>query len=202
MGARSSIGTNNTPDYERPEAGVVPARCIQVVELGTHKNTHPQAKPDAVKQELLIVWELSGEKMQDGRPFVVNKRYTNSLNEKAVLRKDLASWRGKPFTEAELTSFELKNILDKCCLLNLVETASKNDSSKTYINIASIMPLPKGMACDERVNDLVDFGIDDRNGEEYKKLYPWVQKIVDDSHEAKGLIGDDVPFDLGSDQAF
>ena len=188
MGATTSIGEHNeTKNYELIEGGVYPARCLQVVELGTHDNTHPQAAPGSVKKELMIIWELSGELMQDGRPFTINKRYTNSLNEKAILRKDLEAWRGRKFTEDELKCFALAKILDAPCMINIVQTQGKKDPSKTYNNVMSIMPLPKGMTVERRVNELVDFGIDDRqNPELMDKLWPWVKAIVESSYEGSG----------------
>ena len=47
------------------------------------------------------------------------------------------------------------------------------------------MPLPKGMSAPEQVNASVDFGISDIGSEEWDKLYPWIQKIIEDSDEGK-----------------
>ena len=174
MGATSSFKSGAGAELERPASGVYPARCVQVVELGTHdKEWQGKIKKTA---EVLIVWELS-ELMEDGRPFVVNWRGTNSLSDKAHLFKMLNDWRGKSFTESELECFALGNILDKTCLLNVVtEKSKKND--KIYTNVKSIMPLAKGMNVINRVNDLVDFGITDLGTPVWDKLYPWVQKVI------------------------
>lgn len=189
MGAKSSAGNfSENTDYERLEAGVYPARCIQVIELGHHKNTHPQAKSEC-KAELMIVFEVSGELMQDGRPYTVNWRGTNSLGEKAILRGLLKSWWcGRDFTEDELRGFELSKILDAPCMLNIAKEAGKKDTTKIYNKILGVMPLPKGMTVADRVNDLVDFGIDDRhNPELFAKIWPWVANIIKESYEAKGI---------------
>lgn len=178
MGATTSAGnTEATKSYERPSAGVYAARCIQVVELGTHDTEFK----GEIKQrkELMIVWELA-ELMQDGRPFTVNWRGTNSLNEKSALYKMLIGWRGKPFTPEQLNKFELSNILDKTCMINVGLT------EKGYSKVVSVMPLPKGMAVPERANDLVDFGINDMDDKDiFGKLWPYVQNIVKDSKEGK-----------------
>ena len=206
MGASVSAG-NFTDDknYELMEGGVYPARCIQVVDLGSHKNTHPSAAPDAVKKELIIIWEVSGELMQDGRPFTINKRYTMSLNEKAILRKELASWRGRQFTDDELQNFALAKILDAPCMLNITKTAGKKNKDKEYNNVLSVMPLMKGMTLAPRVNELVDFGIDDRKDEALlAKLWPWVRKVIEESYEAKGIPipGHDTPAETKNDPPF
>lgn len=180
MGAVTS-GSNSeaTKSYERCEAGVFAGRCIQVVELGTHKNTHPKAEPNSYKKELMIIWELA-ELMQDGRPFTVNWRGTNSLNEKSALYKMLIGWRGKPFTPEQLNKFALSNILDKTCMLNVALT------EKGYNKVVSVMPLPKGMAVPDRANDLVDFGINDMDDKElFAKLWPYVANIIKDSKEGR-----------------
>jgi len=187
MGATSKAGSGGG-DFERPENGSYPARCIQVVELGTHDKTW---KNEAKKvEELMITWELS-ELMEDGKPFVVNWRGTNSLSEKANLYKMLNAWRGKPFTEAELNEFHLGKLLGAACLISVVTETGKN--GKEYTNVSSIMPLPKGMKAIDQVNPSVDFGICDLGGEEWDKLWPWVQKIVEQSDEGKEFFGQAPP---------
>ena len=178
MGAIASANSNyEHKDYETLEAGVYPARCIVCAELGTFDVMwQGEAK---TRKELLLGFEV-GELMQDGLPFVVSWRGTNSLNENSKLFKLLSTWRGKPFSQAELAHFEMKNVLDKCCLINV--TTSEKDG-KTWAKVDNIMPLPKGMNCAERVNDLVDFGIHEIKEGDWEKLWPWVQKAVLKSRE-------------------
>ena len=181
MGATSSAGnTVETKTYERIEGGVYAARCFAVIELGTHTSEFKGETKD--KKEIMIIWELN-ELMEDGRPFTVNWRGTNSLNEKGNLFKMLSGWRGKPFTQEELRKFEMKNILDKCCMINVSKETSK--AGKDYNKVITVMPLPKGMSVPPIVNPVVDFGINDMCTEEYNKLYPWVQNVVKDSHEGQ-----------------
>src|SRR5208337_1405024 len=70
------------------------------------------------------------------------KRYTLSLHEKAALRKDLESWRGRTFTEEELKGFDVENVLDVPCLLNVIHNGT---SGTVYANVSGIMKLPKSM---------------------------------------------------------
>jgi len=169
-------------NYELPEAGTYIGRCIQVVDLGTHPNTHPQAKPGAKKHEVMIIWELS-ELMEDGRPFTVNRRYTLSLGDAAKLRAHLESWRGKKFTETELAGFDITTLLDVPCTIGVVH--SKNGK---YANVDSLAAPMKGVKPADRVNPLVSFTLDDNEGT-YGDLWPWVQRIIASSEEgkAKGL---------------
>ena len=58
----------STKDYEVMEPGVYPARCIWVVDLGTHDNVW---KGETKKRrELILVWELSDELMSGRDAFV------------------------------------------------------------------------------------------------------------------------------------
>lgn len=190
MGAVTSAKSNGTRTYERPEPGVYPARCIQVVELGRHPNRFYNPEKDhpdnAFRPELLIAWELS-EPMQDGRPFVVSWRDRNVITEKSNLCKLLTAWRGKPFSKAELLRFELKNILDACCYLNLVES-QPDRNGRTWINVESAIPLPKGIACDPRYNELIDFSIADIETELFDQLWPWVQAFIRNSLEYQAIL--------------
>lgn len=186
MGATTSGSVKNEStgtNYERAEAGAYPARCIHVIELGCRDNEYQGEVKK--RKELMITWELS-ELMQDGRPFVVSWRGTNTLNEKGKLFQILTSWRGKPFTTDELKRFELSNILDACCMINISKETSK--AGKDFNKVISVMRIPKGMQAEPRVNELIDFGIGDITNEElFNKLYPWVQNIVKDSDEYKAL---------------
>ena len=190
MGAVTSAGTRTvTKSYERPEPGVYPARCIQTVELGRHKNRFYNPDTDRPEQEyrseLLIAWELS-ELMQDGRPFTVSWRDRNSISEKSNLFKLLTSWRGKGFTPAESHHFPLYTILDSCCYLNLVESPPDHNS-RIWINVKSAIPLPKGIVCDPRYNELIDFGIGDIDTPLFGQLWPWVQEYIKKSVEGEAL---------------
>jgi hypothetical protein len=139
MAIMASAGPSFTP----APAGTHAAVCVDVVDLGVVE-TNWQGKVTR-KHKVSIVWQID-EDRDDGKPFAVRKRYTLSLHEKAALRKDLESWRGRAFTEEELQGFDLENLLRIGCLLNIIH-ASKD--GQTYSNVASIMKLPKGMQAPE-----------------------------------------------------
>ena len=130
-----------------PESQFVPAPpgahaavCCDVVELGDLPNRFDPEAP-AVRT-VRLVFQIA-EDMPDGKPFLIRKDYRASLHERAGLRKDLASWRGRDFTFEELVGFDLESVIRVPCMLNVVQrTGSKGG---TFSNIAAIMPLPKGM---------------------------------------------------------
>lgn len=119
--------------------GVHQAVCVDVVDMGILEVTwNGQTKK---QHKVRIVWQVE-ELMEDGKPFIVQTRYTASLHEKARLRKDLESWRGRAFTDAELKSFDLEVLLGVNCLLNVVQVTK---DGKTFSNVTAVMPLKKGM---------------------------------------------------------
>jgi len=137
----STLPAPNDKKFELAPAGTHLATCYRIIDLGTQSSSYlGQAKR---QHKILISWELPEERMADGRPFTIGQRYTWSMSEKAALRRDLESWRGVPFTERDFgpTGFDIKNILGKSCLLNIVHV---NKNGKDYANIASISRLMKG----------------------------------------------------------
>jgi hypothetical protein len=158
-----SLTATSTPStFELPPAGQYIARCYRVIDLGTQETTW-NGKPK-LQHKVLISFELLDEfqKMADGRPFSIHTRYTVSTSEKALLRHDLESWRGQPFTEEEVRSFQIAKVLGKYSYVNIIHNKSKN-GEQTYANIAAIMPLPKNMPRPDPVNEDVVYDLDDRN---------------------------------------
>ena len=95
-----------------------------------------------MQHKVRIVWQIE-ETMEDGKPFLVQKRYTLSLHEKAQLRHDLESWRSRPFTDAELKRFDVETIIGANALLNVMHVTK---DGKTYANVTAVMSIKKGMA--------------------------------------------------------
>lgn len=121
-------------------AGVHQAVCVDVVDLGMLDVTWQGVKK--TQHKVNVAWQIA-EDRDDGKPYLVFKRYTLSLSEKANLRKDLESWRGRKFTDDERKGFDVERLIGVNCLLNVTHN---HVGDKTYANIVSIMPLAKGMA--------------------------------------------------------
>lgn len=137
MGVVVSAGKAFTPAPD----GVHQAVCCDIVDLGM-VTTQWEGKK-RVSHKVYLVWQIAEENQETGKRFTVRRRYTASLHEKADLRRDLQSWRGRPFTNEELASFDLDRVLGVGALLNVVHTM--RDGS-TWANVEAIMPLPKGQA--------------------------------------------------------
>lgn len=132
-------------NFERCPPGMHLARCYRIIDLGTQKSEYMgQTK---YLHKIMLGWEIHGTddagqplKMRDNRPFAIFKNYTLSWSEKANLRLDLQSWRGKPFTQEEMQRFDLKNVLGAWCMLNIIERPGKDN--KTYTNVDGVTPVP------------------------------------------------------------
>lgn len=120
-------------------AGSHVATCCDVVDLGIVKTKYKDKEKSQHKVQL--VWQIA-ELRDDGKPHLVRKRYTLSLHEKAALRKDLESWRGRAFTDSELEGFDLENLLSAPAMISVVHAAV---NGSVYANVAAIMKLPKGV---------------------------------------------------------
>lgn len=129
-------------DFELTPEGVHNAVCYAVIDLGTQEGSY-MGKPK-IAPKILLKWEID-ERMEDGRRFMVQQRYTASMNQKAILRKTLEAWRGVPFKEADFKpgGFSMRKLLGAGCQLQIVHVEKED---KTYANIAAIMKLGKGMA--------------------------------------------------------
>ncbi len=140
--------TNTSPQREIIPIGNYVAICYSMIEIGTIKET---IKGDEkILTKVRIGWELPTEcrvfKEEDGeQPFVISQEYTLSMAEKANLRKDLKSWRGKDFTDEEAKCFDITVLLGKPCMLNIIHKPSK-DGSKIYNVISGITAVPKGLS--------------------------------------------------------
>lgn len=170
------------------------ARCYRIVDLGTQESTYM----GNVKQvhRVMFQFEVHSEDAQGnplvtsgGDPMTVSKTFTVSLADKATLRKDLETWRGKPFTAEEKNGFELKNVLGQWAMI----TVSENESNgKTYTNIANINPVPatiKKNGLPEGKNDLKLFSIDDADMELFDSFSEGLKEKIRKSPEWERLHG-------------
>lgn len=158
------------------------ARCISVIDLGTQTSTGKFGEKAAHKVRLS--WEVFGDD-DEGQPLTVNdmpmtvsKEYTVSLHEKAALRRDLAAWRGRDFTDEERRGFDIDRLLGAYALINVTHDTGGN--GKTYANVAGIAPVPKAMASAKPtgVHPLTRFDLDAPDMEVFDALPEWLQKRI------------------------
>ena len=176
--------------------GLFQAVCWAVYDLGTQFSE----KWNKTARQALIIWEIPEERIEVEKdekkvdlPRVVSKRYTLSLGDRALLRKDLESWRGKKFLPEELSGFDITKLVGVNCMIQIIHTIR---DGKTYANISSIVPLVKGMEKLLPENKTRIFSMAD--GDSIPEDTPqWIIDLIKSSAEYKGR-GDDaeggVPF--------
>lgn len=168
--------------------GSYAAVCYMLVDIGLQRNE----RYNNSSRKVIIGWEIADEYIEvDGeqKPRVFSARYTASLNEKAILRRDLAAWRGREFTEAELSEFNLCNIIGAPCLIQIIHKEASN--GKIYANLASIMKLPKGMPAPQRTLEPVVYDIDESPVSDVDKLPEWIAKTVKASESYQQRLRED-----------
>lgn len=161
-------------DFKPLPSGSHLARCMAVVSLGTQASP---MYPSSFK--VMLMFEVPGETIEiDGKPapMVIQKEYTLSLSEKANLRHDLESWRGRTFTRQELDGFDVVKVLGQPCMLSVIhKTTAKN---KIYGAISGISGIPKGVTAMPAWHKPVSYEIEQGNDAIYKALPEWIQKKI------------------------
>ncbi len=177
-------------NFKRVPAGVFIGRCFSLIDLGTQLTSGQYG--EKMQHKIRIGWELFGEE-EDGTPLVItidgkempltiSKSYTVSLHEKASLRKDLAAWRGKDFTEDEAKAFDVAKLIGAYCMVN-VTTSETN--GKTYSNVAGITPLPGALknAKPAPVHEHIVFDLDSPNMDVFATFHEKLQEAIKRSPE-------------------
>jgi len=176
------------------DPGMYAAVCYGMVDLGT---VHSE-RFNTDHRKMLLMWEIPSERLewtdkegneQEG-PRVMSKRYTASLNEKAHLRKDLRSWRGRDFTPDDLVAFQMPTLIGKPCQLNVVHVVSKTNGN-TYANVDTVLPAAKGVTVKGELPQ-VYYGIEE-HGVQIPELPPWIVTEIQKSPEYQIILNGGSP---------
>jgi len=195
-------------NFKRVPAGAYIGRCYSLVDLGTQLTTGQYG--EKMQHKIRIGWELFGDD-EDGNPLTIDmdgkdmpltitKGYTVSLHEKSGLRRDLAAWRGKDFTEEEAKGFDVSKLIGAYCMVNC--TVSETNG-KTYTNVAGLTPLPGALknAKPAPVHDNIMFDLDKPDMKVFNAFHEKLQEAIKKSpewaqHAKKSGSGfDDMPSD-------
>lgn len=178
--------TDNGVQRELIPAGNYIARCYQMVHIGTIEETI-KGIPKMLNK-VRIGWELPTElkvfKQENGQqPLVISAEYNLSMNEKANLRKMLASWRGKDFSQDEAKCFDVTKLIGVACMLNIIHKPAKSDATKIYEEIGSVSPMPKGVKCPDQINKSLILEYDKFNWDTYNSLPDFIKSKMKLSSE-------------------
>jgi hypothetical protein len=201
-------------NFKRVPSGVHVGRCYSLIDLGTQLSSGQYG--EKLQHKIRVAWELFGED-EDGKPLVVefegqempmtiSKSYTLSLSEKASLRKDLQSWRGREFTDEEAKGFDITKLLGAYCMVN-VTTSETN--GKTYSNVANLTPLPTALKASKpaAVHQNVMFDLDNPDWGIFDTFHDKLKDAIKRSPEFAQATGNssgqsDSGFDDMGDSAF
>ena len=194
-------------EYENLAPGRYQATCYKLIDAGTREESY-QDGPLRKRHIVYIYWEITYKqetddgkerweevRMADGRWFSASKKYTASLNENAALFKDLKSWRGRPFTDADLAGFELPKILGVTAELEMIPQTVDNNK----VRVEGVYKPEGGMKKVDTINDIKSFDIDvyvkeftGKSSAESKSMCDmwdempaWMQEMIEDSFEVK-----------------
>lgn len=170
-------------DFEQIPAGAYVARLYKIVYMGTMVEQFGDEPAKGVKK-VNLTWELltdvKGDKvtMKDSdKPFVISKMYTMSTHKKASLRADIEAWLGKRLTEEEAREYQITDLIDDYCLIQVVH---KESNGKTYSNVGSIMSTDD---TPEGVNEATSFSVEDPDLEQLEAMPQWLQDKIKGSQE-------------------
>jgi hypothetical protein len=175
--------------FKLPPADTHVARCVSIIDLGTQEVEWQGQKK--YQRKLRFSWELPNEleifnEEKGEQPFLVSKDYTLSFNDKAALKADLESWRGKPFTPAEMFQFDERKVVGAPCMLTIIH---REKEGKTYANITNITKLLKGTTCPEQINPSIVYNTKEGDSVIYKALPEWLRNKIAKSPEFQKAIG-------------
>lgn len=132
--ARASTSTGES--FVPAPAGLHRAICCDVVDLGMVPGQWGE------KHKVRVIWQTEAL-MPDGKPYMVDQRYTLSLDERSNLRRDLEAWRGKPFTLTEAAGFDLERLIGVSCQLLVVHKPGR-DGERVFANVQAVLPRMPG----------------------------------------------------------
>lgn len=173
------------PKFENAPSGSHLAICYGVIDLGTQL-FKSQQWGDETANGILLQFELPHEVMQDGRPFMINKKLKLKAGKNSGYRKFIEAWRGIPFSDADFGKFDTAKVLGKAASLSVTHDVSDKG---TFANISAIMQPMKGISIPAPVNNLVHFTFDNFNQEIYDSLSDWLKAMIALSPEYQELKG-------------
>ena len=162
--------------------GVYLAVCTRVIDLGDQYSV----KFGNTSHKVMICWEIPEITFEkDGMllPRMISKEYSLSLGNKSILRAHLESWRGRAFSDLELSGFDLRHVLGAACQIQIIHSESG------YERVSSIMSIPKGIQKPAPMTDTIYFDLSDINCLDiFEKLPEWVRDKIKTSPQYDQLV--------------
>lgn len=181
-------------DFKPVPSGTHLARCYRVVDLGTQRGEwNGEVK---YTRKIMVQFEIHGEDENDqpivtekGEPMTISKNYNKFFSDKSTLRRDMQTWRGRPFTDDEARRFSMKNILGVWAMVSVVTGPGRNGN--IYANIQSINPVPsaiKKAGLPEPFNPISIFSLENPDMEVFETLGKKTKEKIINSPEWKSRV--------------
>lgn len=122
-------------DFTPAPEGLHPAVCVDVVDLGVVQTNF------GMKHQIKVIWQIAA-KNEKGERFQIRRQYTPSLFEGSNLRRDLESWRGKPFSPEQLQRFDVEALIGANCQIQVAHR--KSTKNRIYANVQAIVKAAPG----------------------------------------------------------
>lgn len=171
MGLNVSTESN---EYEKVTSGNHTAICVGVVDLGIQPKWEGGEGRD--RAMVCLVFEIGDELQSDGSPFTYSLMFTQSLHEKAKLRKTLEQWRNKPFSADEMEVFNLASLIGAPCELSMGPKIGSDGKERIVINNITYFNPKRGIPKPEAKSQLILFDTDSATALEFDLLPEWLQK--------------------------
>jgi hypothetical protein len=177
------IVTSSNQKKEIVPSGTHFARCYSMIHIGVVEWEFQGEKK--FNNKVRLTWELPYEMRDFGgeqKPLVISKEYTLSMHEKSNLRKDLEMWRGKVFTNKELGSFDVTDLLGKTCNLSVIHKVAKNGNE--FAQVGGVSAIQKGVEVLEQFNPTFIFNYGDHFDLDWLDSQPeWIQEQIKSSED-------------------
>ena len=172
--------------FEKHPEGAYAIVCTRIIDMGSVFN--PAKNKDDHK--LMIGFE-SSELMtnvdNNGKPFMVFGNFNFTMFQNSHLCKFVEAWKGKAFaTQEEADVFDLSKLLAQPAFANIVYNGD-------YVNIQSIMPVPKGMDSPRPVGELLIFDMATQDKAVFDKLSEKMQERLKKAKEFGSVFSDEPP---------
>ena len=184
-------------NYDPVPEGNHVARVYQLIEIG-HILIEWEGQ-EKIQRKVSIGWEFPLEtkvfKEENGeQPYVKSREYTYGYSEKGNLLPVVEGIMGRKLTDNEkLLDFDLLKIVGKPCMVNIVHTIK---GEKTYANIETVTPLPKGVTCPAPVNPEFVLIYDPFDEEKYNTLPEFIKEKMKSSEEFQQMFGSTESIDI------
>jgi hypothetical protein len=170
-----------TSDFEPIPAGNHVAICTGVCDLGLQRG-NGKFEP---REEVWIQFELPEQRFTYTKNYIkhegtrsTGRRFRVSMDPKANLRKFIEPWQGHFPNDAAANSFELKSLLGKICMVQVVHTDGAD--GKVYANLDAALPVPVSLDVStvKQTQPTLYYEIGVSDADALSALPDWLRKLV------------------------